>query len=109
MSSKIEEAEEEDRTQLELPESLDQDRLREIMIYRALGYNQTEVADRVGVSQKTVSKYLNEVNDLAERSSSAKAVFYNLLIEMFTDKLQDGLAFLFEITEDLDDEDTDDE
>lgn len=105
MSSQIKEAEDEDTSQIELPDSLDQDRLHEIMIYRALGYNQTEVADRVGVSQKTVSKYLNEVNDLAEESSSAKALFYNLLIEMFTDKIQEGLTFLLEFAEGSEDED----
>jgi DNA-binding XRE family transcriptional regulator len=84
---------------IELSDSVDRDRLRRIMTYRALGYNQTEIADKLDISQKTVSRYLKEIKSEAERSNSPKMIFYGLFLEMITDSVMGLFTFLMDLME----------
>ena len=52
-------------TDLGLPGWMDQFKASRMVQLRALGYNQTDIARELGVSQGTVSRYLNAVNQTA--------------------------------------------
>ena len=99
MSIKTELSDTSFKNRIDLPSSLDQNQLKDIMIYRALGFTQEEIAGKVEVSQKTVSRYLQEVKNNAEEEPP-KAVFYGLFVSMFSEKLIDMMTLLFELTED---------
>lgn len=51
-----------------LPEWMDRYRASQMVQLRALGYNQAQIADQVGVSQATVSRYLTAINEAAQQS-----------------------------------------
>lgn len=52
---------------LDLPDWMDQDQARQIARLRGLGYKQHQIADRIGVSQQTVSRYVQEIRKAALR------------------------------------------
>ena len=83
--------------QIDLPDYIDKAKLRDIMIYRAIGYNQTEVAEQVDVSQRTVSRYLNEIQEIAERQNDPKTAFYAIFISLFADKVTEIMTLLVEM------------
>ncbi len=51
-----------------LPDWVDRYKASQMVQLRALGYNQAEIAEQVGVSQATVSRYLSAVNEVAQQS-----------------------------------------
>lgn len=73
----------------ELPESMDRDLLKDIMIYRALGYQQREIADELHTSQQTVSRYLNEIKSMSRNYDNPRSVFYGIFMAIFADIIMD--------------------
>lgn len=85
--------------QVTLPDYIDKPKLKDVMIYRSIGYTQSEIAEEVDVSQRTVSRYLNEVKDLSARHENPKAVFYGIFISIFADKLTEVLTLMVDFSE----------
>lgn len=72
---------------LPLPSWMDRYRASRIARLRALGYNQSEIAAELGVSQQTVSRYLKAINQAA-RESEDQDKFLGVLLAI------GGMAFL---------------
>lgn len=53
---------------------------RQIMKYRALGFSQTEIAARMGVTQSAVSQRIQKIRRVAGESSDAEDAFWKLVI-----------------------------
>lgn len=64
----------------DLPDWMDPRRAARIAQLRALGYNQKQIADQVGVSQQTVSRYLTGINEAAEESGNEEDFLMGLLM-----------------------------
>ena len=64
----------------ELPTWMNPDRARNIALYRALGYSQGEIAGEVGISQQTVSRYLQGLHETAKDSDDLQKFFIGLII-----------------------------
>lgn len=69
----------------ELPESIDPDQLKDIMIFRALGWSQADIADELDTSQQTVSRYLAEMKSQSQNNDNPRSLFYGLFVMLFTD------------------------
>lgn len=65
--------------QPELPDWMDVYRAQQIAKLRAAGYSQRDIAEELGISQQTVSRYLKGINEAAE-SSGDRDFFIGLLI-----------------------------
>lgn len=70
---------------------------RQIMKYRALGYSQTEIAARIGVTQSAVSQRIQKIRRVAGESSDEEDTFWKLLI---------GLGALYLLAKALDNRNT---
>jgi len=55
-------------------------RRRDIAMYRAVGYSQSQIADQLGVSQQTVSRYLRGLRDTAKRNDDLNKFFIGLIL-----------------------------
>lgn len=64
---------------LGLPGWLDQYKASRMVQLRALGYNQTEIADELGVTQGTVSRYLSAVNQTARQATNPEKFLFGLI------------------------------
>jgi len=49
-----------------LPSWMDRYKASKMVQYRALGFNQAQIASKVGVTQQTVSKYLAAIKESSE-------------------------------------------
>lgn len=58
---------------------MDQYKASRMVQLRALGYGQEYIAQELGVSQGTVSRYLNAVNQTAEQSDNQGAFLVALI------------------------------
>jgi hypothetical protein len=63
-----------------LPEWMDERKAARMAQLRALGWSQARIAQDVGVSQQTVSRYLRGIEEAAEESDDLNAFFLGLLI-----------------------------
>ncbi len=59
---------------------MDYEKAREIARYRALGYTQKEIAEQVGFSQQSVSRYLAALRDSASSSGNLDMFFVGLIL-----------------------------
>lgn len=63
-----------------LPIWMDQYKASRMVQLRALGYTQSEIAEQLGISQQTVSKYLAEVNKKARSAKDPVEFLWALLM-----------------------------
>lgn len=56
------------------------ERARQIAKLRAVGYSQADIAEELGISQQTVSRYLKGINDAAQESGDRDAFIAALLV-----------------------------
>lgn len=54
-----------------------------ILIYNGLNYDYDEISEQVGVSESTVSKYVNEVESEAKASDSPERVYIRRILPVF--------------------------
>lgn len=73
----------------ELPESIDLDLLKDIMIFRALGWSQSDIADELDTSQQTVSRYLTKIRSQSQDHDNPRSVFYGIFLAVLTNIIQD--------------------
>lgn len=78
-----------------LPAWMDEGKARRIAQLRALGYTQKQIADQVGVSQQTVSRYLAEIRGAADNADDLEKFLLALLLGSA------ALAFLSELAKQL--------
>jgi transcriptional regulator with XRE-family HTH domain len=64
----------------DLPGWMDQYKASRMVQLRALGYNQSEIAAQLDVSQQTVSKYLAVVNERAKSANDPTQFLWGLLM-----------------------------
>lgn len=68
-----------------------------MMILRGCGFDQAEIADKLGVSQQTVSRYMRTIKSIAEKCRKAgKKNEYEVLYEiLFGDNVRAYLKMVF--------------
>jgi transcriptional regulator with XRE-family HTH domain len=64
----------------ELPSWMNTDKARDIATYRAVGYSQKQIADELGISQQTVSRYLRGLRDTAKGNDDLNKFFIGLIL-----------------------------
>lgn len=68
------------RTEVPLPSWMDRYKASRMAQLRALGYPQGRIAEELGVSQQTVSRYFREIRLAADRSGDADRFLWGLLL-----------------------------
>ncbi len=63
-----------------LPTWMDRYRASKMVQYRALGFNQAQIAEKVGVTQQTVSKYLAAIHASAKQNKNPEEFLLALLM-----------------------------
>jgi transcriptional regulator with XRE-family HTH domain len=63
-----------------LPPWMDRYKASQMVQYRALGFNQAKIAERVGVSQQTVSRYMAAVNESAQQSPNLQEFLLSIVM-----------------------------
>lgn len=71
-----------------MPAEIDSATRADIVFYAAQGYSQAEVAEEVGVSRRTVRKYLDRTREAVEESAEPRAT----LCAIVTDDYEWDLA-----------------
>jgi len=56
------------------------DKARNIALYRAVGYSQKQIADQLGISQQTVSRYLRGLHDTAKREDDLNKFIIGVIL-----------------------------
>jgi DNA-binding CsgD family transcriptional regulator len=64
-----------------------------MVMLSGLGFDGTEIADKLGYSSGTVYKYLGSVEDRARASDNERQVFYDIIMaDVFDDRFRQMLA-----------------